>query len=354
MKSPLDQSPTTVPVSQFNALVQEKAHSKPGEKPSTFGLKLMDGLIYGTSNFVVIGGSVLLTYLTTNAGKIHADQTVNSHPAWSAFCNFAHNRGIAFENEITKGNVAEVLGKVGVHVDEKSAKAWKMVAFSFLDGTFFTIPVWFAEKIRIPLARKIDEAAGTVPDDLSVYENPKEKQSIASLLGARVATLSVVLPVAVTLGKVGTIGEGAQKEWLWKTEKTIEEFSSLNDKLFHNPGIAFGNWLTKKTPAGTLIEKSGVVAEELFKTLAFETFYTSVCTGSFYELSRVIAAIRGKEKENNDVSIPDAVSSADLDRIYKNAPQESKVSAYLPDKQLHDVVHEQRLEQNRSMVLNPV
>ncbi len=354
MKNPLDSAPSTVPVSQLLEIAQEEARTKPGEKPSSFGLKVMDGLIYGTSNLIVIGGSVLLTYLTTEAGKVHADQSRESNKAWSAFCEWAHGRGIAFEKDITEGRSANILANVGVNVDKKSAKAWKMVFFSFVDGTVFTIPVWFAEKFRVPLARKVDEMAGTVPDDLSVYEDPREKQGLSSLLGARIATLSVVLPVAVTLGKVGTVGEEAEKKWIWNSQNDPKGFSSLNDKFFHDPGIAFGNWLTEHTPAGPLLGKSGIVVEELFKTLAFETFYTSVCTGSFYELSRLFAAIQGKGKENNDVSIPDAVSSADLDRVYKKAPKESDVFARLPDRQLHEVVHERRLEESHSAVPNLV
>ncbi len=153
--------------------------------------------------------------------------------------------------------------------------------------------VKLAEDRREKIARWLDEKMGTLPADESVYaEEPK--QSWKSVIMGRFATALVVVPTAVALSKIGTKDD----KWIWNTEKENLGFSSLNDKLFNTPGLEAGKRLEKSD--SDFAKKLGSKITNvpyLTKTIAFEAFYTSVCTAGLYFSSRFIARLTGKKDE---------------------------------------------------------
>jgi hypothetical protein len=347
MKDTLDDALLTPPAppSSDAALLEGDAVSS--KQNRTFGLKAVDKAIYFTSNALVIAGSVALTYLT-----------MRGDTQGGGFGRWAHGRGESFKHQITEGWVAKnVLEHANIHVDSKQADAFKMVAFSFLDGSAFTIPVWIAEKFRTPMAKKIDEMTGNVPDDLSVYENAKEKQGLLSLLGGRVATLAIVLPVATVLGKVGTDKAG---QWIWNKVENNQGFNSLNDHMFNNRGRDFGEWAGKNVHVEKLVEHTKLDIPMLGSIGAFETFYTSVCTGSLYVISRAIAAVTGRKQEDATINTLPDIRPVTIAPTFDDAmlkaqhvphsvsvqPEKATViSNTLPDKTLHEVTRIERVGQ---------
>jgi hypothetical protein len=241
----------------------------------TWGLHVVDATIYGINALVVTGGSMIFTYYTQYGDKEGGD--------WGAKI---YSRG--------EGIKAFFMNHLGM--DHKQAKAMNTVAWSFADGTFFTPFVWGMEQMREKAAQKIDEWLGTVPEDLSVYA-AEPKQTLQSVIGGRLATMVVVLPIAISMGKLGT----EEGRLTWNTTPDNPNFTSMNDYAFHKPGKALGETLKAQPPLAGIVDKINIPA--LASIGLFEAFYTAVCSVTQRGLSRVIAT-EINHSEKSDPFIP--------------------------------------------------
>lgn len=258
---------TTSPTVTDDLNAQAAQATKPKRTP---GLRILDNLLYTVlNNTAVFAVSVAATYITQNKNK-----------TYDGFAGWLQKRGDRFVNYAMKKGMSK-----------NSAENASMVAFSFIDGSIMAPVVKIAEDYREPLAKKIDEALGTVPNDLSVYD-AEPKQSWGSMLMGRITTLGAVLPIAVTLDKIGKHSTG---EWGIKgTHGKDPQFKDLNTSLFRDPGLKLGEQLQKKFPSlNTRFNNTPL----LFRTTLFEAFYTSVCTAGLYVGSRFFAR---KEKARSE------------------------------------------------------
>jgi len=244
----------------------------------TPGLKIFDIFLYPLlTNFVVFGVSVAATYLTSKGGERNQAGKL----IYGKVGKFMQERGKWLQEKFMHTGMTE-----------NQADMAKMVAFSFVDGSLMSPVVKVFEDHREHIGRAIDVKLGTVPKDDSVY-SAEPKHSWSSILGGRLATVSIVVPTAVALDKTG-----------------------LNDKLFTKPGLQVGHYLAKKPSVAKLLSKYDI--PELGRIGAFEAFYTSVCTAGIYLISRFIArSLDHKEKkhEQSDAPLPVRADSMQVPAI---------------------------------------
>lgn len=170
---------------------------------------------------------------------------------------------------------------------EETAKMGMMVAWSFLDGSIMSMPVWAFERMRKSISHFFDKLMGTVPEDKSVYEE-EPKRNWKHLLGARAATFSLVFPTAVILDKM---------KW--------------NKKLFYDTGGAIGESkpiqkLFPKLAQKTVVNDKGSslpFLKALGEISAFEAFYTSLCTFGLWLGAKIFAG-RKKAADENNINAP--------------------------------------------------
>lgn len=232
------------PDKERDAVAQSDAKPK-----RTLGLKTFDVLLYPVlNNTGVFVLSVLATYLTSRGGQRNA----NGELKYGKIGEFFQKRGDWMVDKFK-----------GLGMNDSMADGFKMVTFSFLDGSILVPVVKLLEDRRGKIGRHIDHQLGTKHEDESVYDD-EPKQTWGSLLGGRVATLALVLPTAIVLGKAG-----------------------LNDTLFTKPGHKFGEFIAKKPNIAKYFGDHDI--PELSKIGFFEAFYTSLCTVGLYYWSRLIA-----------------------------------------------------------------
>lgn len=252
-------------------IAKEAAREKKMKR--TVGLKILDNLFYTVlNNTAVFFVSVAATYITQNKNRTYTDPI----RAW------LQGRGGKFIHWATNPNVFSKKG-FGLQTAENAS----MVAFSFIDGSVMAPAVKVLEDHRESLAQKIDYVLGTVPEDKTVYD-AEPKQSWGSILMGRLSALAVVLPVAVTLGKVG---KDHNNQWGVKDKEIHKEggkpFRDINAMWFREPGVKIGNKLKENFP---WISKRFTNTELLFRTTIFEGVYTSICTAGLYVGSRFFAS----------------------------------------------------------------
>ena len=292
------------------------------EKPEydrTPGLKMLDVFLYPVlTNISVFGVSVAATYLTTRGG----DRNAAGQLVYGKFGKWFQDRGTWMTSKF------KALG-----MSEKQADMWKMVTFSFLDGSAMAPVVKMLEDRREQIGRWLDEKMGTVPKDDGVYE-AEPKQSWLSLLGGRAVTLGIVLPTAMMLDKGG-----------------------LNEKFFNKPGKDVGGWLAKKPWVKKNIPAHWDV-QELTRVGFFEAFYTSVCTLGLYFTSRRIAnfhhkSSQEKEAENADLAAPPSSTAAPV--AEDTPPQKPRASESLKRPRIaEEIVPTSHLEKyNTEAASNP-
>lgn len=165
----------------------------------------------------------------------------------------------------------------GMGLSAKRADEAKMVFFSFIDGSLLAPFVKLFEDRRGKISKSIDSVAGTKPKDDSVYDQ-EPAQTWSSVLLGRLFTVVIVVATAVGLNKVKF------------PNKTLpdEEIPNLNDIMFHRPGKTLGRWVKEKFPQFSERFAKHDLAD-VFRTSAFEAFYTTVCTVGLYVISRFIA-----------------------------------------------------------------
>lgn len=293
--------PTGAPVDKPIDLSQEIKKDEQ-KKPRTRGLWLFDAVLYNLVNLVVFAVSVYATYLTTNGGnRIAKDGTI---------LNANNKEGIQYtdaDGKLQHGWLGSVIHARGNWLMNKfengffkmshgQADMAKMVFFSFADGTLVAPLVKLLEDRREKIAYSLDKMMGTVPEDKSVYA-AEPKQSWTSVIMGRLATVSIVVPTAVVLEKIGSKNGAWKGEWTHNLDKknAHPEGKNLNDLLFNDQGYKYGEKVAAKPNKAKYFGKLDI--PYLFKTVYFEAFYTTVCTIGLYFSSRLIAAF-GKDKKN--------------------------------------------------------
>jgi hypothetical protein len=264
--------------------VQEE--DKPKKKQRTWGLWVFDVVLYNISNFVVFALSVGATYLTTTGGvknddgtpKLGKDNIQEYDGSYGTFGKFMFRRGAVLQNNFKKW----------FKLNDDQAAMGKMVFFSFLDGSLVAPLVKLLEDRREKIARWMDEKMGTLPKDESVYE-AEPKQSWGSVLMGRFATAAIIVPTAVLMDKIGK--DTNTGSFSFSKGKDDKDFKSMNDIAFHDPGYAHGKALEDK---GKLKWLGKTDKKDLFKSMYFESFYSTVCTVGLYYSSRIIARLTGK------------------------------------------------------------
>jgi hypothetical protein len=238
----------------------EPTNKKTKIKP-TAGMKAFDTVLYPIlTNAAVFAISVFATYQTTHGNKN------------TAVGRFFRVRGENLVNWF-KGET-KLFDKIPspFKMSHQSADMAKMVTFSFIDGTLMAPAVVLLENYSVPISKKLDALMGTEPKDDAPYkEREKRHQGWGSVLTGRLATCAIVVPTAVALDrKVGAFGN-----------------KSLNAILFEEPGQKLGEYVQQKYPA-VQQKYPNLNIPYLGKTIAFEAFYTSVCTAGLYVSSRLL------------------------------------------------------------------
>lgn len=227
----------------------------------TLGEKTVDFLVYPLiNNFVVIGTSVIATYLTKRGDTVGEEgSTIREVSSWFK------RRGDWLQNVFQKH----------LNMSESSADMGKMVFFSFADGTALTPFVKLLEDRREKIARWVDQKFGDKNADDLVYKT-EPKQTWGSVISGRLATLSIVLPTAVALDqKIGG--------------------RSLNDRVFDKPSEKVAGWLESHTKIKSRFPK--LDTQFFSKTLVFEAVYASICTAGLYFISRAFVKNSKTHKE---------------------------------------------------------
>ena len=250
----------------------------------TFGLKTVDVVIYPLlTNVGVFALSVWTSYVTNFRTPVDPNP---SDPllkrTYDIVCRSLHGRA--------KNWFAPVERMLGVPEGSKAAGNIKMVFFSFVDGTLLAPLIKLLEDQRNNLAKKIDTVFGTKPADESVY-NIEPHQTWKSILLGRAKTALIVASTALVLQNVSVA----------KVEGGIaitqgNDANNLNKSFLGN----FGEFVEKnvmKRFAPKVNEAFGDKSGKFSYTLAFEAFYTSVCTGCLYIFSRAFAR-KGEEKKH--------------------------------------------------------
>ena len=244
----------------------------------TTGLYLFDVFLYPfLTNFVVFAISVWATYMTSHGGK----KGVDGKPLYGPLARAVNVRGEKFMQFLEH--------KIGMK-SKDTREMTKMVFFSFADGTIVSPGVKLLEDRRENIAKHLDLALGTTPKDESVYQ-AEPKQGWGSVVGGRLAVASIIVPIAATLENVGL------KDGSFITKKAAgKDFVSLNDRMFTRTGERWAAWFKRNPGISNLFGKNTEM-NGLSKTMAFEAFYTTVCTISLYFVSRFIATLSGKKKK---------------------------------------------------------
>lgn len=228
----------------------------------TAGQYVFDAFLYPFLAYLgVFAFSVYVTYQTTYGAK----------------GTFFKDRGDSFRQV-----AQEVLG-----LSKNNARELVMIFWSFIDGSLMAPVVKLFEDRRNDIAQKIDKKLGTEPDDPDAYKQ-EPKQTWGSVLGGRFVTSAIVVPTAGVLGKGGE--------------------NSLNKTLFEKPGYAAGDWLEKSLPALKKVFPKLSIAG-LCEIMAFEAFYTSVCTAGLYISSRLFATLAQKAQLKEGATIAKQAST---------------------------------------------
>lgn len=268
-------------------VVHPKKRKKEEKQERTPGLKAFDIFLYPfLTNFGVFAMSVAATYLTTR-GKDTIDGTKNSKLVFGKFGKFMAERGEWLDKKF------ETMG-----MGKRTAEMSRTVFFSFADGTLLAPVVKLFEDKREKIGKGIDNALGTKPEDESVYK-AEPKQSWLSVIGGRLATVAIVVPTAIGLNNISL----KPKNGIPILDASGKEVKrNLNDLFFREQGEAVGHYLEKKPFFKKHFSNYNLPA--LSRVVAFEAFYTSVCTAGLYFSSRFFA--RKLEKKEKDEPLAQA------------------------------------------------
>lgn len=240
-----------------NVASNDAAKPFAAHKPKrTLGLRLFDDFAYGALlNTVVFAASTIMTYWTKHGNTFGREGSIS--------------RSIGDTFYSRSKPINEFWGKLGVK-SERFRSDLTSVLWSFIDGTAFSLLAKPLENRREKIAKKIDDALGTSPDNLKAYD-VEPKQSWGSIFGGRLLTFSIVFPTAYIMNVIG----GNERVFLAPGRKLAENVDKILPRL--------SKWLERKT-ISTPQQKG-----DFFGYVFFEGFYTSVCTAGLYFFSRFFA-----------------------------------------------------------------
>ena len=300
------------------------------EKPErSLGQWAFDTLIYGgVINTTVFIASIIATYLTSHGRQFAGDST----SYFAGFSRWMNGRGERLDNWLVNKQWAK--GPAG-------AEDLRMVAFSFADGTVFSMLAKPLESLRNPIARFVDRNFSSNPVDESTYQN-EPKQSWGSVFGGRVLTFVGVISTYFGLRSLHV--------------KSGDTFKNLNTALFTDPGRKLGEWVSsfkavqkhfpKLTSEASIINLPG-----LFRVGLFEAFYTTLCTAGLWGVSRSLARVFGKKEkapaspenetlpaatENAPPSAPLAIEHPSVETNHLSQSQEATTPADKPKTKIAD------------------
>jgi len=227
-----------------------------GHLRRTWGNKIFDLAVWPTIAFGAVYG------LSTWAVKKISDKA--SFVSKEIYTPLAENlTRIIPLKEVEKANPALKISAGG----ENMAK----ILISFAVGTVLMAPIKLLEDRRGKVSHWIDKKLETVPSDPDHYAR-EPKQSWRSVLGGRLVTFLSVLGIGTAVG-----GERTKK-----VENAASRFIQ-------------GQWkkhINQEVSAEKLAE-----IDKWTKANAFEMFYTSLCAGMVYVLSRAFARKINKHDE---------------------------------------------------------
>jgi hypothetical protein len=285
-QSPSDSSPVfalSETDKDSNAAAPKVETKEPeGKKKRTLGLWAMDCVIYPIVNYIgVFGISVFMTYANHRGDITDGKEGGLFTKALSAVGKFCKDRSDGTTDFFVKKGLPK-----------ESAEMARMVFWSWADGTALAPAVKFLEDRREKFAKAIDKLAGTVPDDLSIYD-AEPKQTWKSVLLGRFATAAVVVPTAVLLEK-----KGWNDKWFGNPAQNSADAIRKNpDSKWHtyaHAPIVREPFLETDSQTGKTKQVDDL--SQLIKALRFEGFYTAVCTAGLYISSRFIAKWQEKRE----------------------------------------------------------
>jgi hypothetical protein len=265
------------------------------EYKQTFGMKVFDVALFSLNNILVFAMSVYLTILT--------DSPPNKAKNW-------------FERKMKqRGDLVENFLHEKFNFSKDSANVGKMVFWSFADGTIILPILKLIEDRKAQISRGIDTMFGKTPEDDSVYD-AEPKKSWKSFLIGRALVAGIVVPTAVVLDRYKPKATVVDKEGNIQKDqngKRIKANQKFNDVLFHNNGALIGKKMSESDRpfakwVTSIVGKDNMAT--LFRTSAFEAFYTTVCTVGLYFASRFIARKDDKKREAKEKKQADRIQKA--------------------------------------------
>jgi hypothetical protein len=290
----------TVLTSENPAIGRGAVPVEKGQKHAerTFGLKVVDGIIYPIINnagvFTISVGFTFLTKHGNEVGEYFRDikeSTNNPVVATLSLGAEKFSEFWAWRGDQTVNWLQNTL-----NMEKDSAEMAKMVTFSFLDGCLLAPAVKLLEDRRGDFAKGIDTFFGTKPEDESIYD-AEPTQTWASVLGGRALTAAIVVPTAVAMDSV----------YLKHVVDEVAHFDNFNNTFLNKPGFALAEKFQQHFPE--IAERIGTEVKEslgesrlqtLGKTGVFEAFYTSVCTAGLYVSSRFLAELGDKKQQEKE------------------------------------------------------
>jgi hypothetical protein len=238
----------------------------------SLGQWAFDSLIYGgVINTLVFATSILATYLTNHGRQLVGKE---SKSLFAKFARGMQDRGEWLDSKLMK-----------IGMNKERAGDFRMVAFSFIDGSIFAMLAKPLEDQRENIARWIDKRFSKEPVPEETYHK-EPKQTWGSVFGGRVATFVAVFSTYKLLDK------------LHVKNAATGQFENLNKAIFTNTGERMGEAVSKWgwLRDSKLASKNSVFnLPGLFKVGVFEAFYTTVCTIGLYFTSRLFAGKREKK-----------------------------------------------------------
>jgi hypothetical protein len=313
----------TVQITSPEAKAEEKVAHAPlvKAKPKrTFGLWAVDTLIYPViTHFGVFAVSVWASYVSNFRNKTDVNPN-------DSFLKRAHSHAANWMKDRTEKYYDKPLERMGFNPESEAAKTFKMVLFSFVDGCFVAPFTKLLEDRREAMAKRIDKAFGIKPEDESVYA-AEPKQTWGSVLLGRAKTAAIIVPIAAALQKFSVTS--APRGFDVRITEDGDGLKNLNQSFLG----AFGRWMQRNVmdrgarhfSAIDKFQKSLTTpdgsnpGEKFSYTLAFETFYTAVCTFCLYAFSRGIARKKDAKKHEAEERLAAAHSRQDSAEA-KSAP----------------------------------
>ncbi|MBY0354285.1 MAG: hypothetical protein K2Q12_00990 [Rickettsiales bacterium] len=170
-----------------------KSPEQQAKPERSWGQRIFDGGVYaGVINTLVLSSSIFFTLLSAKGRAYTGEGKTLAGRGWNKLCETLEDRGKWTEDKVVS------LFKLK---DRGPASSFRMVLWSFLDGSIFAILAKPIEDQREKVARWIDKNFGGKPVDEAIYQN-EPKQSWWSVAGGRVATFSLVFPTYLLLNSL--------------------------------------------------------------------------------------------------------------------------------------------------------